>query len=246
MHYRDGLLPLKIWAFFVPGSWFLPNPDPESKNSNKREGWKQICCHTFICSHKFHKIVNYFIFEMLKKKFGPIFKELLNFLPKILSLSSQKYGFGIRNLRSRVRKKPIPDPGSRGQKGTGSRIPDHNTVFIWYVWQDDGLPHGALDGVPELRVRLRILPPCQHGNHGHGGLRALGEETGGSKNHRLNMELDLQSLLGFMSRDVYSCTHWLRPGWDHPRPPAFGLVYTRALLVSQDRRHLFVTPWSEP
>ncbi len=28
--------------------------------------------------------------------------------------------------------------------------------------------------------------------------------------HRLNMELDLQSLLGSMSRDVHSCTHWLR------------------------------------
>jgi hypothetical protein len=25
---------------------------------------------------------------------------------------------------SEIRKKPIPDPGSRGQKGTGSRIPD--------------------------------------------------------------------------------------------------------------------------
>jgi hypothetical protein len=27
-------------------------------------------------------------------------------------------------LGSGIRKKPIPDPGSRGQKGTGSRIPD--------------------------------------------------------------------------------------------------------------------------
>jgi hypothetical protein len=25
---------------------------------------------------------------------------------------------------SGIRKKPIPDPGSRGQKGTGARIPD--------------------------------------------------------------------------------------------------------------------------
>jgi hypothetical protein len=41
-----------------------------------------------------------------------------------LSLSSQKDGFGIRDPRSGIRKKPIPDPGSMGQKGTGSRIPE--------------------------------------------------------------------------------------------------------------------------
>ncbi len=57
------------------------------------------------------------------------------------------------------------------------------------------------------------------------------------KAHRLNIELDLQSLFGL---HVHSCTHWLRPR--NPPPPAFGL-YTRALLVSQDRRHLFVIPW---
>jgi hypothetical protein len=59
---------------------------------------------------------------MLTKKFGTIFKELLIFLLKKLSLSSQKYGIGIRDPRSGIRKKPIPDPGSSGQKG--SRIPD--------------------------------------------------------------------------------------------------------------------------
>ncbi len=51
--------------------------------------------------------------------------------------------------------------------------------------------------------------------------------------HRLNMGFDLQSLFGLL------CTAVLI-GWDHATPPS----YTRALLVSQDRRHLFVTPWS--
>jgi hypothetical protein len=32
-------------------------------------------------------------------------------------------------LGSGIRKKPIPDPGSRGQKGTGSRIRIRNTAF---------------------------------------------------------------------------------------------------------------------
>ncbi len=43
-------------------------PDPGSKNSNMREGWKKICCPTFFCSHKYHKTKNYSIFEQVKKK----------------------------------------------------------------------------------------------------------------------------------------------------------------------------------
>ncbi len=41
---------------------------------------------------------------------------------------------------------------------------------------------------------------------------------------------------------MHSCTHWLRPRLPLTLPPHLG-SYTRALLVSQDRRrHLFVTP----
>ncbi len=50
------------------------------------------------------------------------------------------------------------------------------------------------------------------------------------------IELDLQSLFGL---HVRSCIHWLRPR--NPPPPHLG-SYTRTLLVSQGRRHLFVTP----
>ncbi len=63
------------------------------------------------------------------------------------------------------------------------------------------------------------------------------------------MELDLQSLFGLQ------CTAVLIGGdpTTPPPPPAFGLIYvrysalvtTRALLVNQDRRHLFVTPWNQ-
>jgi hypothetical protein len=59
-----------------------------------------------------------------------------NFIKK-LSLSSQKYRIGIRDPG--FDKKPIPDPGSRSQKGTGSRIPDvdlqhciYNKFFVTY------------------------------------------------------------------------------------------------------------------
>jgi hypothetical protein len=68
----------------------------------------------------------------VEKKFGPIFKELYNFLPKKLSLRSPKYVFGIRDQRSRIQKKSIPDPGSwpRSQKGTGSQILDPGSATL--------------------------------------------------------------------------------------------------------------------
>ncbi len=42
------------------------------------------------------------------------------------------------------------------------------------------------------------------------------------------MEVDLQSFLGSMSRDLHSCTHWLRPR-NPPPPPPFGLIYEGAI-----------------
>jgi hypothetical protein len=49
-----------------------------------------------------------------------------------------------------------------------------------------------------------------------------------SCHQRLNMEVDFQSLFGLLSRDFYSCTHWLRPRNPPPPthipPPPFGLV----------------------
>jgi hypothetical protein len=68
---------------FIPDPDFYPSriPDlgswiPDPKAATKERGEKKICCHNFLCSHKFHNIENYFSFEVLKKKFGQIFKEL--------------------------------------------------------------------------------------------------------------------------------------------------------------------------
>jgi hypothetical protein len=56
-------------------------------------------------------------------------------------------------------------------------------------------------------------------------------------NQRLNMELDLQYLYGLLCTAVLiGC---------HPSPPPHLASYTRSLLVSQARRHLFVTPCSQ-
>jgi hypothetical protein len=56
--------------------------------------------------------------------------------------------------------------------------------------------------------------------------------------HRLNMEVDFQSFI-WASCHVM-CTAGLI-GWDSATPHRDS--YTRALLVSKDRRHLLVTPW---
>ncbi len=53
--------------FRIPDPDFYPSriADPWSQNINKTEGWKKICYHAFLCSNKFHKIENYFSFEVL-------------------------------------------------------------------------------------------------------------------------------------------------------------------------------------
>jgi len=81
-------------------------------NINKREGWKKICCHNSLYSHKFHKIANYFSFEVLKKKFWANFQ-------RIIELFTQK----IANKLSKIW---VWDPGSEirdpGKTYSGSRI----------------------------------------------------------------------------------------------------------------------------
>jgi hypothetical protein len=54
--------PSRILIFTHPGSRI---PDP--KTATKEMGEKNQLSYLF-CSHKFNKIINYFIFEMLKKK----------------------------------------------------------------------------------------------------------------------------------------------------------------------------------
>jgi hypothetical protein len=53
---------------------------------------------------------------MLKKKIWDNFQRILL---KKLKLS-KKYGFGIRDKRSGIRKKPIPDPGVKKAPDPGS------------------------------------------------------------------------------------------------------------------------------
>ncbi len=106
-------------------------PDLGSKNSNKREGWKKNCCHTLFCSHKFHKPEKFLCLNYWRKQFGPIFKELKNLLCKKLSLSSQKYGFGIPDPGV----KKAPDPGSATQVTTAMKSRQQRSPLLLTSWR---------------------------------------------------------------------------------------------------------------
>jgi hypothetical protein len=67
-------IPMFVNSVADPGCSSIPDlgsqiPDPTTA---KKEG-ENIGCPTFFCSHKYHKIVNYFFFEQVKKKIEPIY-----------------------------------------------------------------------------------------------------------------------------------------------------------------------------
>ncbi len=135
----------RILIFTHPGSRIW---DPGSKSSNTREAWKKICCHTLFCSHKFHINENNLFLKCWRKKFGPTFKELYNFLLKKLSLSSQKYGVGIRDPEKTY-------SGSRGQKSTGSGLfyKVRIQVWVWYYF----IRSGSRYEIFQAQIRIHSL-----------------------------------------------------------------------------------------
>ncbi len=116
---RDVYPGSRILIFTHPGSWI------------QNRGVKKISCHTFLCSHKFHKIEYYFSIEVLKKNLGQFSKDYGTFYPKNLSVSSQKSGFGIRDPGSEIRDPEKTYLGSRIQGSKRHRIPDPQHCLIY-------------------------------------------------------------------------------------------------------------------
>jgi hypothetical protein len=119
-----------------PGSWFLPIPDPASripdpKTATKERGEKNLLY--FFCSHKFHKIESYIIFEMLKKKIWANFQRIIEvFTQKIFTKLSKIWvwdpGSGVRKNLFR-----IPDPGVKKAPDPGSAtLEKFNHYFLHY------------------------------------------------------------------------------------------------------------------
>jgi hypothetical protein len=61
----------RILIFVHLGSWISPDP----KTATKEKGGNKFVVLPF-CNQKYHETKNYFIFEQVKKNFGPIYKKL--------------------------------------------------------------------------------------------------------------------------------------------------------------------------
>ncbi len=106
----------------ISDPYFYPSWTPDPKSATKK-GVIKICWDTEpFCGHKFHKIKNYFIFEMLKKKIWAKYQ-------RIIELFTQKIVIKLSKIW-------VWDPGSgsrlQGQKGIGSRIRNTGCTVPWY------------------------------------------------------------------------------------------------------------------
>jgi hypothetical protein len=118
---------------------------------------KKFVVKPFFVATKFTKLVN---------KIRANFQKVLDFLCKKLSLSSQKYGFGIRDPRSGIRKKTYSGSRIRVQGSKRPRIRICNIGFS--LWNADLL-------VPAVII---ILIRRREGGIGEGGTRGGGIAEG--------------------------------------------------------------------
>ncbi len=105
--------------------------DPVSKNSNARQGRKKnLLSYLFFGAINFTKL-NYFIFEMLKKKILANFQIIIKlFTQKIVTKLSKIWVWDpVSKIRDPEKTYSGPGSRSRGQKGTGSRIRIRNTCL---------------------------------------------------------------------------------------------------------------------
>ncbi len=147
-----------------PGSWFLSIPDPGSRiqqQHQKRRGKTFFLCRTMFCSHKYHKIVNSFIFEQVK----------VFFLPKHYVLFTQKCFIKLTKIwgwdpGSRVKKSPDPGSGSATLLRSSQsfrQLVVYLDVFIslpiWSVtnYGNSNKIMGRMDILPKLMCGLRSI-----------------------------------------------------------------------------------------
>jgi hypothetical protein len=100
----------------------ISDPGSRIQKQQQKRGVKKICCHTFLCTHKFHKIEHFFSFEVLEKNLWANIQRIIElFTQKIVTKLSKIWvwdsGFGIRDPEKTYSGpgpgiKKAPDPGS--------------------------------------------------------------------------------------------------------------------------------------
>jgi hypothetical protein len=114
---------------------------PDPKTATKSEGWKKISCHTFSRSYKFHKIENYFIFKILKKKIWANFQRIIELftqkivtkLSKIWVWDPEKTYSGSQIQGSKRHRISDTDPQHWIHQEPGSRWTLSCLEIIWFV-----------------------------------------------------------------------------------------------------------------
>ncbi len=101
------------------------HPGSRNQKQQQKRGMKKNCVIPFLCSHKFHKIENYFSFEVLKKKIWVIFQRIIElFTQKIVTKLWKIWvwdpGSWIRDPGSGKNLFRIPDPGVKKALDPGS------------------------------------------------------------------------------------------------------------------------------
>jgi hypothetical protein len=83
---------------FIPDPDFYPSQIPDPTTATKEMVENKFVVIPF-CSFKFHKIVNYFIFEMLKKKIWASFQRIIELFTKnfVIKLKNMCLGSWIRD-----------------------------------------------------------------------------------------------------------------------------------------------------
>jgi hypothetical protein len=118
---------------------------PGSKTATKERGEK-ICFRNFLFSHKFHKIENYFSFEMLTKKIWANFQRITYraFTQNIVTRLSKIW---VWDPGSEIRDPEKTYSGSRIQESKRHRIPDPDPQHWLNVWKSQDL----------LRLSINII-----------------------------------------------------------------------------------------
>ena len=101
----------------IPDPDFYPFRIPDPKTDTKERGEKKFIVKPFFCSHKFHKIVNYFGFEVMKKKIWANFQRIIELFTQIVTKLSKIWLWDPGSGKNLIR---IPDPGVKKAPDPGS------------------------------------------------------------------------------------------------------------------------------